>query len=185
VSDQKIKTASGKVRLDLLPLRALMGVARVLEYGSHKYAKGNWYTAADDEYPDRYVGGVLRHLSSAQRPDGTFNRHSLAALDLESGLPELDHMLTGLIILRGLLTKHGVLPADPGRGFTGPRYEIVPALLVGGRPCSYVHTQLQGCSLIERLGTDPDAVLSMQARADDQLAAYWPLAVVDNHAEGT
>lgn len=118
--DQKIKAAGSKVPLNLLPLRVLKGVARVFGYGAKKYAKGNWYTASDDEFADRYVGGALRHLSDAQRPDGTFDFESLAALDKESGLPEIDHLLCGLIMLRGLATKRGILPEDPGVGNDPP-----------------------------------------------------------------
>jgi hypothetical protein len=114
VSDQKIKTASGKVPLNLIPLRSLQGVARVFEYGAHKYAKGNWYAASDDEFTERYVGGVLRHMQGAQNDDGTFDMVSLVRADLESGQPEIDHMIAGLIMLRGLLVKRGVLAADPG-----------------------------------------------------------------------
>lgn len=120
MSDQKIKSAAGKVPLDLIPLRTLKGAARVFEYGAKKYARGNWYSATDDEFTHRYVGGALRHLSDAQNPDGTFDFESMCARDLESGLPEIDHLLCGLMMLRGLLTKRNVLPADPGVGLPPP-----------------------------------------------------------------
>jgi hypothetical protein len=119
--DQKIKTAAGKVPLNLVPLSALKGAARVFGYGARKYAKGNWYTASDDEFGGRYAGGALRHLADAQRPDGTFDFASLASRDAESGLPEIDHMICGLIMLRGLMTKREILPADPGVGKDPPR----------------------------------------------------------------
>lgn len=118
--DQKIKTAAMKIPLNLIPLRALKGVARVFGYGAKKYAKGNWYSASDDEFGDRYAGGALRHLSDAQNLDGTFNFESLARLDVESGLPEIDHMLCGLIMLRGLMIKRGILAEDPGAGNDPP-----------------------------------------------------------------
>ncbi len=128
--DQKIKTAQGKVPLDLVPLSALKGAARVFGYGAKKYAKGNWYCATDDEFGARYAGGALRHLSDAQRPDGTFDFASLAALDEESGLPEIDHMLCGLIMLRGLCVKRGVLAADPGVGKEPPALAKLQELAV-------------------------------------------------------
>lgn len=114
MSDQKIKTAAGKVPLDLVPLQALKGAARVFQYGAKKYARGNWHSATDDEFTHRYVGGALRHLADAQNPDGTFDFKSLAATDAESGLPEVDHLICGLLMLRGLLIKRDVLRADPG-----------------------------------------------------------------------
>lgn len=114
--DQKIKTATGKVPLNLIPLSALKGAARVFGYGVRKYAPGNFHTADDSEIANRYVGGFLRHLADCQRPDGLFDWESVAALDKESGLPELDHAICGLIMLRALAVKHGALPADPGEG---------------------------------------------------------------------
>ncbi len=124
--DQKIKTASGKVPLDLVPLSALKGVARVFGYGAKKYARGNWYRATDDEFGARYAGGALRHLSDAQRPDGTFDLVSLSAIDKESGLPEIDHMICGLLMLRGLCIKRGVLVEDPGAGKEPPKAPLSP-----------------------------------------------------------
>jgi len=116
MSDQKIKTAADKVPLDLVPMRALKGVARVFGYGARKYARWNWYAADDREIGNRYVGGLLRHLADAQQPSGEFDFASLAARDPESGLPHIDHAICGLIMLRGQLVKAKVLPEDPGLG---------------------------------------------------------------------
>lgn len=113
MSDQKIDTSANKVPLDLVPMRALVGTARVFGYGAQKYAPGNFYTADDDSIVQRYVGGVLRHLSRLQRDDGLYDMASVAALDVESGLPEIDHAICGLIMLRALAIKHGALPVDP------------------------------------------------------------------------
>lgn len=123
MSDQKIKAASGKCPLNLIPLSAVKGAARVFGYGAKKYAAGNYLTADDDEIGNRYVGGFLRHISDAQRPDGLYDLASLAALDAESGLPEIDHALCGLMMLRALLIKRGALPADPGEGHEPPARE--------------------------------------------------------------
>lgn len=114
--DQKIATAAHKVPLDLLPLHALQGVARVFGYGAKKYARWNWYAADDADIGNRYVGGLLRHLCAIQNPSGEFDFASLAARDEESGLPHIDHAICGLIMLRGQLAKAGVLPEDPGCG---------------------------------------------------------------------
>lgn len=116
MTDQKIRTARGKVPLDLIPLGALEGCARVFGYGAKKYSRGNFHTADDDQIAQRYVGGMLRHLAACQRPDGLYDMTSLAALDAESGLPEIDHAICGLIMLRALAIKQGALPDDPGEG---------------------------------------------------------------------
>lgn len=117
-ADFKISTAEKKVPLNLIPLRALKGSARVFQYGVKKYAKGNFLKAmvADGAF-ERYVGGLLRHLAATQGLDGIYS-DDIAAVDEESGLPEIDHMICGLIMLRGILTKEGVLAEDPGEGNT-------------------------------------------------------------------
>lgn len=190
MSDQKIKTAKGKVRMDLIPLKALQGAARVFEYGAQKYAKGNWYCATDDEFTERYTGAALRHLTDAQNDDGTFDMDSLANVDAESGQPQIDHIICGLIMLRGLLTKRGVLAADPGLAVTadpirmqttGPRYEVVPSKDVGSRPWTGVFTQKQALETIARAECGQDVYMS--SRDNGWRSQTWPLAVVDNHGE--
>lgn len=121
MSDQKIRTSSGKAPLNLVPLRAITGAARVFGYGAKKYAAGNYHTADDDQIANRYIGGLLRHLADCQRPDGLYDWTSIATgLDPESGLPHIDHAICGLLMLRALATKHGALPADPGAGLDPP-----------------------------------------------------------------
>jgi hypothetical protein len=113
-ADLKIKTAADKVPLNLIPLGALKGVARVFQHGAAKYAPGNFLLATDADAANRYVGALLRHVADAQRPDGLFDLESLKHLDVESGLPEIDHALASLIMLRAQLVERGALPADPG-----------------------------------------------------------------------
>jgi hypothetical protein len=112
--DLKIKTAAEKVPLDLIPLHALAGTARVFQHGGAKYEPGNFLLAQDDDAPRRYAGALLRHLSAAQDPNGLVTWASIAALDEESGLPDLDHAIASLIMLRAAAIKKGALPADPG-----------------------------------------------------------------------
>ena len=114
--DKKIKTAAGKVPLQLIPLRALFGMARVRAYGDEKYAPGNWYMADDRDLAARYVGAALRHIEQMQHPCGLYTLESAAALDPESELPTIDHAICSLIMLRGLLIKLGMMPADPKGG---------------------------------------------------------------------
>lgn len=111
-----LKTGKGKCPIDIVPLGVCKGVARVLEHGAHpsKYARGNWYEADDDQIGNRYLGAGLRHLIDCQRQNGTFDLESLAKRDAESDLPEIDHLLCSLFIIRALMTKRGALPEDPG-----------------------------------------------------------------------
>lgn len=111
--DMKIKTSAAKVPIWSIPLRVLYGCARVFQFGASKYAKGNWHNASDAELGERYVGAALRHLAAMQNPDGTVTLESCANRDVESNLPEIDHAIASLVMLRGLLIKTGKLAADP------------------------------------------------------------------------
>lgn len=111
--DMKIKKSAEKVPIWSIPLRALYGCARVFQFGATKYAKGNWHNASDDALGERYVGAALRHLAAMQNADGTITLESCARRDVESTLPELDHAIASLVMLRGLLIKTGKLTTDP------------------------------------------------------------------------
>jgi hypothetical protein len=117
VSDQKITAAANKAPLGLIPQVALVGAARVFGYGARKYAPGNFYNASlADGAGQRYVSAALRHLATMQDPNGLHTPESLATLDPESGLPHIDHVLCGLMMLRLIMMKDGALPMDPGVG---------------------------------------------------------------------
>lgn len=117
MSDQKIKAAAGKPPMALIPARALIGAARVFAYGAKRYAPGNFLVATlSDGAGSRYISAAMRHLSEMQLPNGLHTAESLATRDEESGLPHIDHVLCGLMMLRSILTKDGALAADPGVG---------------------------------------------------------------------
>lgn len=122
MSDQKIKTAANKAPLGLVPQKALVGPARVYGYGARKYVAGNYYNATlEDGAGQRYVSAAMRHLAEMQLHNGLHTPESLAALDPESGLPHLDHVICGLMMLRTIMVKCGALPVDPGIGNEPPK----------------------------------------------------------------
>jgi Domain of unknown function (DUF5664) len=126
-ADLKIKTAAGKAPLHMVPLRVLKGASRVFNYGAKKYAVGNFLKAAmEDGAGGRYIGAELRHMADCQGLDGQFTPESLANLDPESGLPHIDHMLCGLIMLRAIMVKDGVIAEDPGEGLEPPKVDTRP-----------------------------------------------------------
>lgn len=165
VADKKINTAAIKAPINLVPLASIVGPSRVAEHGSIKYALGNWHQADDDDIAGRYMGGLLRHVIAAQRLDGYFDLASIAKLDDESGLPEIDHAIMGLLMLRGLAIKHGVLPVDPGQSkfvqaasARKPTPEIIVRLpVVGNRvrvlACGHAPDTEGGTGVIARVGT--------------------------------
>lgn len=82
-ADQTAKADRGKPRLSLVPSDAVIGIARIREYGCNKYPEGgedNWKQVE----PRRYIDALLRHaLAFKDDPCG---------VDEESGLPHLWHI---------------------------------------------------------------------------------------------
>jgi hypothetical protein len=60
-SSKGMKFDDNKIQMELLPLRELREVARVLTYGAKKYAPDNWKKVANAK--ERYTGALLRHLT--------------------------------------------------------------------------------------------------------------------------
>ncbi len=81
-----IKHDQDKPRMDLLPMDALVEVAKVLTFGSKKYGDRNWEKGLD---PQRLRAAQLRHDAAAEL--GEF-------FDGESGLPHVAHKATDAIM---------------------------------------------------------------------------------------
>lgn len=135
-ADSKIAAAAAKVPFFQLPFRWLKGVARVFAFGAVKHGRANYFEGdTDPDTGDRYVGGILRHLSEMQTPGGQYTMESLAALDSESGLPHIDHMMCGVIMLRARMVKAGAIAEDPGPGQPVPRPPILKATVCNVPNC--------------------------------------------------
>lgn len=93
-SAKGLKFDSDKPRMDLLPPRAIVDVAKVLTFGAKKYAPGNWKHVENAE--ERYMAAALRHLMAHQAGELT---------DPESGLSHLSHATTCLLFIQEL--SHG------------------------------------------------------------------------------
>jgi hypothetical protein len=61
IAPQGVKYDQNKIQMELLPLRELREVARVLTYGAKKYAPDNWKKVSNAK--ERYTGALLRHLT--------------------------------------------------------------------------------------------------------------------------
>lgn len=108
-----------KAPLDLVPLRSLVGVARVLAHGNTKVIDGK--RRAPGDFIERPLDGVffasyLRHTMELQLLNGTVTKESLAARDKDTDLPTIDHAICNLLIMRTMLIRDGLLPEDPGPG---------------------------------------------------------------------
>lgn len=78
---------------------ALLGLARALEYGRHKYSSHTWRNAAPGEWRARYASASIRHAAAIARGED---------IDPESGLPHADHMLATAFILGDLRLRDAI-----------------------------------------------------------------------------
>ena len=81
-----IKYDSEKPKMNLLPPKAIVEVAKVLTFGAQKYDAENWRKL--DDLQNRYTAGALRHIFAHM--DGE-------KLDPETGLSHMAHALCCLL----------------------------------------------------------------------------------------
>tara|TARA_X000001388_G_scaffold48075_1_gene34438 strand:- start:26 stop:457 length:432 start_codon:yes stop_codon:yes gene_type:complete len=81
-----IKHDSKKPKMNLLPPKAIVEVAKVLTFGAQKYGAENWKELEDLQ--NRYLAGALRHIFAHM--DGE-------QLDPETGLSHMAHALCCLL----------------------------------------------------------------------------------------
>ena len=81
-----IKYDGEKPKMNLLPPKAIMEVAKVLTFGAEKYGAENWKELEDLQ--NRYLAGALRHIFAHM--DGE-------KLDPETGLSHMAHALCCLL----------------------------------------------------------------------------------------
>ena len=74
------KDDSDKLRYDLIPPKALEGLAKVITFGANKYEPENWKGVE----VERYIAAIFRHLQA----------HRLGELvDNETGLSHMYHIM--------------------------------------------------------------------------------------------
>jgi hypothetical protein len=83
-----VKFDGEKTPCELLSPIALMATAEVLKIGAKKYSPNNWRGGFKWT---RIVGACLRHLYAFMRGED---------LDLESGLPHIDHLACEVMFLQ-------------------------------------------------------------------------------------
>lgn len=88
--DQSVKADAGKPRPSLVPPALVLGVAEIRGYGNRKYGSSDNYKQVE---PERYIDALYRHLLAI------IQRHDIAALDEESGLPHIWHLATNAAFL--------------------------------------------------------------------------------------
>lgn len=83
-----LKEDKGKPRVELIPPKAIIELAKVLTYGANKYKPNSWQNVTQGK--DVHYASALRHLLAWK--DGE-------ALDKESGLPHLSHAFSNIMFL--------------------------------------------------------------------------------------
>lgn len=88
-----VKHDAGKPAWDLLPMREVEEIVRVLTYGRDKYSADNWRDVPDGYR--RYYAAAMRHIAAWH------NRYEEGydSLDDESGLSHLAHAAANLLFL--------------------------------------------------------------------------------------
>jgi len=82
------KYDDGKLRWDLLPMKPIECVVKILTFGASKYGSNNWQKLKN--FDDRYYAAMMRHMSAWKQGE---------KLDPESGLPHLAHAMCCVMFL--------------------------------------------------------------------------------------
>lgn len=132
--DMKEGLRGGKPALSHMPLGALTWAARVFQYGSQKYERGNYLRPQVDKRADfdrleAYIDAALRHILAVTTEmewmrgntdlDQGYQLLIGAYQDSESKLPHLAHALCSLMMAIQQGINAGILPADPGKPWEG------------------------------------------------------------------
>lgn len=99
--DKALRYNSGKIRLDLVPESAIVGLGKVLTIGAKKYAPDNWRKGLD--WSD-VSSSLERHLMAYKRGED---------FDLETGLLHMEHILTNAAFLVEYYKTHPELDDRP------------------------------------------------------------------------
>lgn len=86
--DQQYKFDGEKLRYDLIPVKVLEELAKVLTYGANKYSANSWQNV--EPFDDRYYAAAMRHLMEWRKGN---------QVDTESGLEHLSHALCCIAFL--------------------------------------------------------------------------------------
>jgi hypothetical protein len=82
------KRDEGKLRWDLLPVKPIEDLVKILTYGASKYGAHTWKTVPRGK--ERYFAALMRHLVAWRKGE---------LVDEESGLSHLAHAMCNLMFI--------------------------------------------------------------------------------------
>ena len=98
--DQSLKADGGKLRMELIPTSAYIGLGRVLTHGAEKYSPNSWKKV----HYARYIGALIRHLVAfIDDPTGR---------DADSGLFHTEHLLANAVFLNDCVAAGRIPPNE-------------------------------------------------------------------------
>jgi hypothetical protein len=145
-----------KAPIDLVPLRALVGAARVFAHGNTKKNRvaGDFIERPLD---GAFYASTMRHTMDLQELRGVVTPQSLAARDADTDLPTIDHLICNLLIIRTMLIRDGLLPVDPGdgRAKVDPQTTLKFAPAPAWEPPCTADNPCPGCQHNDSVSTKP------------------------------
>lgn len=88
VQNQTAKADAGKLQISLVPTEGIRAVARVRMFGTEKYGDpDNWKKVEKQRYKDAMLRHMLEYMDNED------------AIDEESGLPALEHLVCNAFFL--------------------------------------------------------------------------------------
>lgn len=136
MSDMKHGLTTARPKLTILGKRAQVYMARAMEFGADKYARGNYHGPPPEGVTptERYLGyldAALRHITEiaqaitmvmGQEPEFEVGPGACGIVDAVSSgkfpasqLPHIAHALASLMIAVEVGVNDGLLPEDPGQ----------------------------------------------------------------------
>lgn len=122
------KYGASKPQPSLVPYDAIAWLARVLEYGAAKYARGNWQKLDSEADRIKLLDALERHVGEFK--NGLANGEKLT-LDGESKMPTIAHVLCNAVFLTFFVVRDGISGSNPLELTSEQRQALADAKALG------------------------------------------------------
>lgn len=164
------KYGASKPQPSLVPYDAIAWLARVLEYGAAKYARGNWQKLDSEADRIKLLDALERHVGEFK--NGLANGEKLT-LDGESKMPTIAHVLCNAVFLTFFVVRDGISGSNPLELTSEQRQALADAKALGQKLAA--EAKAKEC---DKLDAGPDFIvregLSKIQRAEAILGSTVP-----------